>query len=139
MPCSIRIRGTLKAVLRQPCRQRCIFSNFAVSAPICTKSFLLLMLPFLGRFPDMPPQAKINGEYHKYLLLQIWEAAAELQPSFAAIDRLVATNLKRVQQAFATAQVAPHHFAGSTGYGHGDLGRDALDRVSHNTFVKTLS
>ena len=62
-------------------------------------------------------------------LLQIWDTAAELQTTFAAIDRLVAANLSWVQQAFATAQVGPHHFAGSTGYGHGDLGRDALDKV----------
>ncbi len=80
-----------------------------------------------------------EGANFKVYLLQIWEAATELQPAFAAIDRLVAANLKRVQQAFATAQVGPHHFAGSTGYGHGDLGRDALDRVCPFQAVRTNS
>jgi hypothetical protein len=27
------------------------------------------------------------------------------------------------------ARIGPHHFLGSTGYGHGDLGREALDQV----------
>ena len=68
--------------------------------------------------------------------MQVWEVADALQPTFATIDRLVASNLQRVQRAFAAAQVGPHHFAGSTGYGHGDLGREALDRVSHKSSKK---
>jgi len=42
---------------------------------------------------------------------------------------LVLENLRRVQAAFAAAQVGAHHMAGSSGYGHGDLGRGALDEV----------
>ena len=60
---------------------------------------------------------------------QVWQCAAELAPVFAEIDQLVYGNLRRVQQAMAAARIGPHHFAGSTGYGHGDLGREALDRV----------
>ncbi len=41
----------------------------------------------------------------------------------------MASNLRRVQEAFRRARVGPHHFQGSTGYGHGDLGREALDGV----------
>eukprot|EP00884_Botryococcus_braunii_P008709 jgi/Botrbrau1/1783/Bobra.0217s0038.1 len=59
----------------------------------------------------------------------VWNAAESLQPVFAEIDRLVAHNLVRVQRAFRSARVGPHHFAGSTGYGHGDLGRAALDEI----------
>ena len=59
----------------------------------------------------------------------MWETAERLQPVFAAIDRLVAHNLRRVQAAFAKSRIGPHHFSGSTGYGHGDLGRAALDEV----------
>lgn len=33
-------------------------------------------------------------------------------------------------QAFRDHRIGPHHFSGSTGYGHGDLGREALDSVS---------
>lgn len=61
--------------------------------------------------------------------IQVWNAAAKLQPTFAAIDKLVASNIRRVQAAFAAAQIGPHHFAGSTGYGHGDIGRAAIDEV----------
>jgi len=61
--------------------------------------------------------------------MQAWDAAARLQPTFAAIDRLVGGNIRRVQAAYAEFQVGPHHFAGSTGYGHGDQGRAALDQV----------
>ncbi|KAI8477427.1 MAG: putative methionine gamma-lyase [Monoraphidium minutum] len=59
----------------------------------------------------------------------IWRCAAELAPAFASIDRRVARNLRRAQEAFRAARVGPHHFQGSTGYGHGDLGREALDHV----------
>lgn len=55
--------------------------------------------------------------------------AAALRDTFADIDALVAHNLRRVQRAFRAARVGPHYFAGSTGYGHGDLGRAALDEV----------
>lgn len=61
--------------------------------------------------------------------VQVWQCAEELKPLFGRIDRLVAHNLRRVQRAFAAARVGPHHFGGSTGYGHGDLGRAALDEV----------
>lgn len=59
----------------------------------------------------------------------VWQAAEASRPEFDAIDRLVHANLSRVQAAFKTARVGPHHFCGSTGYGHGDLGRAALDDV----------
>ena len=66
---------------------------------------------------------------------QVWAAGSELAVEFADIDRLVGANLRRVQAAFAAARVAPHHFAGSSGYGHGDLGRTALDQVFINYLV----
>jgi hypothetical protein len=49
---------------------------------------------------------------------------------FADIDALVGHSLRRVQAAFRRARIGPHHFGGSTGYGHGDMGRAALDQVS---------
>lgn len=60
---------------------------------------------------------------------QVDAAAAALRDTFTEIDALVAHNLRRVQRAFRAARIGPHHFAGSTGYGHGDLGRAALDEV----------
>ena len=61
--------------------------------------------------------------------LQVWDAASELASDFWDIDLMVAQNLRRVQNAMRNARLGPHHFAGSTGYGHGDLGRSALDEV----------
>jgi hypothetical protein len=49
---------------------------------------------------------------------------------FSGIDRTICSNLRRVQAAFKRQRIGPHHFQGSTGYGHGDLGREALDNVS---------
>ncbi|MCS6782422.1 MAG: methionine gamma-lyase family protein [Gloeomargarita sp. SKYBB_i_bin120] len=53
----------------------------------------------------------------------------QLQPQFQQIDALVKTNLARVVQAMADHQVGVHHFQETTGYGHGDLGRDTFERV----------
>lgn len=41
----------------------------------------------------------------------------------------VRPRLERVLAAFAAERVGCHHFASVSGYGHGDLGRDTLDRV----------
>ncbi|KAF8660151.1 hypothetical protein HU200_057712 [Digitaria exilis] len=58
------------------------------------------------------------------------QAAESLQAEFAAVDRALAVNSSRVAAAFRRARVAPHHFGGSTGYGHDDGGgREALDSV----------
>ena len=37
--------------------------------------------------------------------------------------------LQRVLEAFAAERLGVHHFASVSGYGHGDLGREVLDRV----------
>ncbi|EIE20208.1 aluminum resistance [Coccomyxa subellipsoidea C-169] len=63
-------------------------------------------------------------------MLYVWDAAADLAPTFSQIDNeLVAHNLRRAQAAMRGARLGPHHFSGSTGYGHGDLGRAALDDI----------
>ncbi|MEW5301074.1 MAG: hypothetical protein WDW36_003956 [Sanguina aurantia] len=72
-------------------------------------------------FPEKPAKASPTSD--------VWGAAQELQPIFSAIDLNVAANLRKVQKAFRTHRVGPHHFQGSTGYGHGDQGRDTLDNV----------
>jgi cystathionine beta-lyase family protein involved in aluminum resistance len=41
----------------------------------------------------------------------------------------VKPRLDRVLQAFAAERLGVHHFASVSGYGHGDLGREVLDRV----------
>ncbi len=39
------------------------------------------------------------------------------------------SRLARVLEAFAAERLGTHHFASVSGYGHGDLGREVLDRV----------
>jgi cystathionine beta-lyase family protein involved in aluminum resistance len=69
---------------------------------------------------------------------QVWEEARRLKDAFADIDvELVAANMQRVQEAMRRARIGPHHFAGSTGYGHGDLGRAALDEVFTSAFQRS--
>jgi cystathionine beta-lyase family protein involved in aluminum resistance len=48
---------------------------------------------------------------------------------FSGIDAQVKKNLKRVLTALRHHRVGVHHFAGVTGYGHDDLGRQVLDQV----------
>lgn len=59
----------------------------------------------------------------------VLDATERLYDSFVDIDCAAAANLQRVQTAMSEERVGPHHFAGSTGYGHGDVGRDAYDKV----------
>ncbi|HEY9701302.1 MAG TPA: methionine gamma-lyase family protein [Allocoleopsis sp.] len=57
------------------------------------------------------------------------EAQQALSPIFSQIDALVKCNLKKVLTAFQHHRVGSHHFAGVSGYGHDDLGREVLDQV----------
>jgi cystathionine beta-lyase family protein involved in aluminum resistance len=57
------------------------------------------------------------------------QAETELIPIFAEIDTQVKYNLKKVLGAFRSHRVGVHHFAGVSGYGHDDLGRETLDQV----------
>ncbi|MBF2084437.1 methionine gamma-lyase family protein [Thermoleptolyngbya sp. C42_A2020_037] len=59
----------------------------------------------------------------------IVQAEHALQPTFARIDAQVKANLRRVLDAFRHHGVGVHHFASVSGYGHGDLGRQVMDRV----------
>jgi cystathionine beta-lyase family protein involved in aluminum resistance len=59
----------------------------------------------------------------------ISEAERALSPIFSGIDAQVKQNLRRVLTAFRNHRVGTHHFASVSGYGHGDLGREVLDRV----------
>ncbi len=59
----------------------------------------------------------------------ITQALTELAPIFQEIDLRVKGNLHKVLTAFQHHRVGPHHFSSVSGYGHGDLGREVLDRV----------
>lgn len=62
-------------------------------------------------------------------LKKLHEAEKALFQIFSGIDAQVKENLKRVLTAFRNHRVGVHHFAGVTGYGHDDLGRQTLDQV----------
>lgn len=47
----------------------------------------------------------------------------------AEIDEIQEYNQHKMIKAFQKAQISESHFVGSTGYGYGDRGRDALDEV----------
>lgn len=60
---------------------------------------------------------------------QLQTAEKALFPIFSKIDTKVKQNLEKVLNSFRHYRVGVHHFAGVTGYGHDDLGRETLDRV----------
>ncbi|OKH16763.1 aluminum resistance family protein [Fischerella major NIES-592] len=62
-------------------------------------------------------------------LEQLRQAEQALLQIFSGIDAQVKRNLYRVLSAFRHHRVGTHHFAGVTGYGHDDLGRETLDKV----------
>lgn len=49
--------------------------------------------------------------------------------AFARIDKTAESNGRKVLAAFIDNRVGESHFAGSTGYGYGDRGRETLDAV----------
>jgi cystathionine beta-lyase family protein involved in aluminum resistance len=60
---------------------------------------------------------------------QLQEAEKALVPIFYGIDAAVKQNFKKVLDSFRRHRVGVHHFAGVSGYGHDDLGRETLDQV----------
>ena len=62
------------------------------------------------------------------------QAQRELAPQFARIDRVAEENTARVLSAFQKHRVAEGYFAGTTGYGYDDLGRDKLDEIYAELF-----
>ena len=61
-------------------------------------------------------------------------AEAELAPIFADIDRISFENTKRVMDAFRNNRVDETCFAGTSGYGYDDKGRETLDKIYAEVF-----
>lgn len=57
------------------------------------------------------------------------QAELRCREHFREIDRAAEKNTERVLNAFRTARVSEACFAGTTGYGYDDLGRETLDRI----------
>lgn len=62
------------------------------------------------------------------------QAEADIQGQFAYIDAVAEYNSQKVLAAFQKHRVAEAHFAGTTGYGYDDLGRDTLDQIYAEIF-----
>lgn len=61
-------------------------------------------------------------------------AQARIMPRFARIDAVAEENTRRVMEAFQANRVSDACFAGTTGYGYDDLGRDTLDKIYAQIF-----
>ena len=61
-------------------------------------------------------------------------AQARCEARFRQIDAVAEQNTRRVMQAFQDQRVSDSCFAGTTGYGYDDLGRDTLDRLYAQIF-----
>ena len=81
----------------------------------------------------------IDGETSRYLqekwgipsnlLVVMAEAEDSLQSEFASIDRRSSYNQLRLLHIFQNNGITDFHLNGSTGYGYGDEGRDALESI----------
>ena len=60
---------------------------------------------------------------------RIWQARDRLRPMAEQRTAGVSVRLEKVLNAFAAERVGTQHFASVSGYGHGDQGREVLDRV----------
>ena len=76
------------------------------------------------KFNDMKPQV--------FALAQ--EAENEIRSQFERIDRIAQLNTLKVMQAFQDNKVSDSCFAGTTGYGYDDVGKEVLDKVYAQIF-----
>ena len=61
-------------------------------------------------------------------------AEQAIRPLFAKIDEISESNTEKVLAAFAKNRVSDSMFAGTTGYGYDDNGRDTLDKIYADIF-----
>ncbi len=62
------------------------------------------------------------------------QAERDLAPVFAALEETAKCNTEKVLAAFQKHRVSEACFAGTTGYGYNDLGRDTLDKIYADVF-----
>ncbi|KAG8658055.1 uncharacterized protein YnbB [Manihot esculenta] len=78
-------------------------------------------------------RSRTQVSFHRHdnpFVPEVVKALDSLDAEFRAVDYLVACNTSRVLKAFQNARVGSHHFGGSTGYGHDEVGgREALDQA----------
>lgn len=62
------------------------------------------------------------------------KAQADLREQFERIDAISELNTQKVLSAFQKHRVAESYFAGTTGYGYDDIGRDKLEEIYADIF-----
>ncbi len=62
------------------------------------------------------------------------ETESKLKHQFERIDEIAFKNQKKILKAFTDARVSTQCFAGTTGYGYSDVGRETLAKVYANVF-----
>ena len=62
------------------------------------------------------------------------QAERDLQLQFEYVEQVAQFNTEKVLSAFQTHRVSESYFAGTTGYGYDDLGRDKLDEIYADIF-----
>ena len=61
-------------------------------------------------------------------------AMERIRPQFEQLDAVAQQNTLKVMEAFQELRVSDSCFAGTTGYGYDDLGRDVLDKIYARIF-----
>ena len=62
------------------------------------------------------------------------KAEQKCAPYFARIEKVCEHNQNKVLKAFIQNRIGEQHLVGTTGYGYGDAGRDALDKTFADAF-----
>lgn len=75
-----------------------------------------------------------NNEAWQQLEQLLQETETEIREALYAVDTISERNQWKVIEAFKKYKVSDYHFAGSTGYGYNDRGREVLDLVFAETF-----
>lgn len=61
-------------------------------------------------------------------------ALERAKESFAGIDEITEYNQQKVLSAFIKNKISETHLHGTTGYGYGDIGREAADKIAADSF-----
>lgn len=72
--------------------------------------------------------------FNERVLSLMEQAERKAMGKLQEIDRVVDHNSWKVIKAFQKHKVSDYHFAGSTGYGYNDRGREVLDLVYADVF-----
>ncbi len=64
----------------------------------------------------------------------IGQCEKDCRPAFERMEAIERFNTRKVLDAFNRYEISQRHFAPTTGYGYGDVGRDALDQVFAEVF-----